>query len=88
MFARFDEIPSLPVENNKEKPKCHGWKDNVETVYNPQQTQFWWGGGYKNVICCKMANAHILKVKQNFKRLKPSTYTAEFWSLSLKIKKK
>ena len=32
MFARFDEIPSLPVENIKEKPKCRGWTDNVKTV--------------------------------------------------------
>ena len=24
MFAKFDEIPSLPVQDIKEKPKCHG----------------------------------------------------------------
>ena len=24
MFAKFDEIPSLPVEDIKEKPKCPG----------------------------------------------------------------
>ena len=24
MFAKFDEIPSLPVQNIKEKPKCCG----------------------------------------------------------------
>ena len=35
MFARFDEIPSLPVQNIKEKPKRHGWTDRqvVKTVY-------------------------------------------------------
>ena len=27
MFARFDEIPSLPVENIKEKPKRRGRTD-------------------------------------------------------------
>ena len=27
VFARFDEIPSLPVENIKEKPKCRGCTD-------------------------------------------------------------
>ena len=45
MSARFDKIPSLPVENSKEKPKCCGrkdghierWTDNVKTVY-PLQT--------------------------------------------------
>ena len=24
MFAKFDEIPSLPVQDIKEKSKCHG----------------------------------------------------------------
>ena len=24
VFAKFDEIPSLPVQDIKEKPKCHG----------------------------------------------------------------
>ena len=45
MFARSDEIPSLPVENIKEKPKRQGRtdgkmdgltdrrKDNMKTVY-------------------------------------------------------
>ena len=23
VFTKFDEIPSLPVQDNKEKPKCH-----------------------------------------------------------------
>ena len=29
MFGRFDEIPSLPVENIKEKPKHRGWMDGL-----------------------------------------------------------
>ena len=41
VFAKFDEISSLPVEDIKEKPKRHrwtnGWKDvrmdNMKTVY-------------------------------------------------------
>ena len=24
VFAKFDEIPSMPVQDIKEKPKCHG----------------------------------------------------------------
>ena len=31
VFAKFDEIPLLPVQDIKEKPKCHGQritKDN------------------------------------------------------------
>ena len=27
MCVRFDEIPSLPVENIKEKPKRRGWTE-------------------------------------------------------------
>ena len=26
VFARFDEIPSLPLEDIKERPKHRGWK--------------------------------------------------------------
>ena len=34
VFTRFDKIPSLPVENIKEKSKRRGWMDadNLKTV--------------------------------------------------------
>ena len=32
MSAKFDEFPSLPFQDIKEKPKCHGRMDNVKTV--------------------------------------------------------
>ena len=43
MSAKFDEFPSLPFQDIKEKPKCHGRTDgrthgrmdNVKTVYPP-----------------------------------------------------
>ena len=50
MFARFLEIPSLPVENIKEKTKISqmdGWKDGCQDrrmdkvkQYTPHPTQF------------------------------------------------
>ena len=27
VFAKFDEIPSLPVQDMKDKAKCCGWTD-------------------------------------------------------------
>ena len=45
MFAMSDEIPPLPVENIKEKPKCRGRTDNVKTVHPPSNTVC---GGYNN----------------------------------------
>ena len=44
MSAKFDEFPSLPFQDIKEKPKCHGGTDarterrmdNVKIVYPPQ----------------------------------------------------
>ena len=35
VFAKFDEIPSLPVQDNKEKAnrRRDGKMDNVQTVY-------------------------------------------------------
>ena len=50
MFARTDEIPSLPVENIKEKPKCRGRMDEQRENSIPThlpQTQF--AGGYNNM---------------------------------------
>ena len=41
-------MPSLPVENFKEKPKRCGWTDNVKTVYPPPTTTN--TGGYNRVI--------------------------------------
>ena len=44
MFARFDEIQSLPFEDIKET-KHHGWADNVKTVYPETNTVCGGGGG-------------------------------------------
>ena len=38
MFAKFDEIPAMTLEDIKET-KCYGLTDNVKTVY-PPQTKF------------------------------------------------
>ena len=34
MFAKFDEIPSLPVQDVKEKPKCCGQRITKGNNYN------------------------------------------------------
>ena len=47
VFAKFEEIPSLPFQDIKERPKHRGWTDgwmDMKTVY-PAQTQF--AGGIK-----------------------------------------
>ena len=51
VFAKFDEIPSMILQDIKET-KCYGHKnvsdtrsDNVKTVYPPTNTVC---GGYKN----------------------------------------
>ena len=56
VFARSDEIPSLPVENMKEKPKCCRWTDRgMDTdrheisIPPPQHTQFAGGVGIMEV---------------------------------------
>ena len=42
VFARFDEIPTLLVENIKEEPKCHRRTERRadRKQYTPPQTQF------------------------------------------------
>ena len=53
MSAKFDEFPSLPFQDIKEKPKRHGQMDgktdgrmdNVKTVYPPTNIVC---GGYKD----------------------------------------
>ena len=45
MFARFDEIPSLPVKNIKEKPKRRRQMNGCESSTYPTNTVC---GGYKN----------------------------------------
>ena len=54
VFARSDEIPSLPVENMKDKPKCCRWTDrgtdgwtqtDMKTVYPPPTHTVCSGGG-------------------------------------------
>ena len=27
MFAKFDEIPLMPLQNIEQKPNCHGWTE-------------------------------------------------------------
>ena len=56
MFAKFDEIPAMTLQNIKESKhygRTHGqdartgaWTDNMKTIY-PPQTKFTWrvGGG-------------------------------------------
>ena len=57
VFARFYEIPSLPVENIKEKPKRHGWTERwmdghlSVTVYHPSPSN-----------CAGMGRGGIIKL--------------------------
>ena len=56
MFARFDEIPAMILQDIKETI-CYGWmhgrthrrRDNVKKVY-PPQTKFAGRGGIKNAL--------------------------------------
>ena len=39
VFAKFDEIPSLPVQQkSKRRGRTNGWMDNVKTVHTPTNT--------------------------------------------------
>ena len=36
VFAKFDQIPSLPVQDiEKSRGWTYGWTDNMKTVYPP-----------------------------------------------------
>ena len=50
MFARFDEIPGMTLQDIKET-KRYGWKDNVKTVG-------WVGGGGGVQIFWKCYDVH------------------------------
>ena len=57
VFAKFDEIPSMTLQDIKETKRCghtfvrlDGQTDNVKTVYPPTDTVC---GGYKN-FCSKV----------------------------------
>ena len=58
VYARFDEIPSLILEDIKKTKRLRtdartdGWTDNVKTVYPPTNTVCGGGGGYNksNII--------------------------------------
>ena len=48
VFARFDEIPSMTLQDIKKKKKklvTDGWSDNVKIEYAPTNTVCRWGGG-------------------------------------------
>ena len=51
VFGKFDEIPSLILQDIKETKRLDtlsfGWTDNVKTVYPPIKHCLWggWGGG-------------------------------------------
>ena len=50
VFAKFDDIPSMILQNIKETKRdghTHGRTDNVKTVYPPTNTVC---GGYKYVM--------------------------------------
>ena len=55
VFAKFDEIPSMLLQDNKETKRfghtfvrSDGRTDNVKTVYPPTNT-VWGGGGYNDL---------------------------------------
>ena len=60
-FAKFDEIPSLPVRDIKEKPKCRVRKDGRTSENSiPLQTQF--AGGIMTHMKCEIGCMHAQPV--------------------------
>ena len=54
VFAKFDEIPSMILQDIKETKRyghTHARTDNVKTVYTPTNTVC---GGYKNLTHTKV----------------------------------
>ena len=67
-FAKFDEIPSLPVQDIKETPKrrgrMEGWMDlktvyNVKTVYPPPNKVC--GDKIKQIVWIQKPHSFTLK---------------------------
>ena len=67
MFVKFDEIPSLPIQNIKEKPKCGITKDNNSIRNGPYPLFFYYKCSFVdvNVFAAKFDEIPSLHIQVN-----------------------
>ena len=87
MFARFDEIPAMTLQDIKETKRnrrTHTRTFKVKTVY-PPQTKFAGGGGYKNTDPSEIKGLSVLLAVNKGATVSPhvhrNIHAIEFFSL-------